>query len=130
MGNCSASPGLWFFSQRALVYQYQFECVEPNTSPALCFLALDLGIYVQHVLFHRFEWLGRWHRVHHTDLDFDVTTAIRFHPVEIILAMSIKMVVVVLLGAPPIAVLLFEVVLSLTGYASSAQFGRACRDKQ
>lgn len=87
----------------------------PGTiAAALCFLAFDLGIYVQHLLFHRFEWLWRLHRVHHTDLDFDVTTAIRFHPVEIILSMLIKMVVVVLLGAPPISVLLFEVVLSLT----------------
>lgn len=81
---------------------------------ALCFLVLDLAIYGQHVLFHRLPWLWRLHRVHHSDLDFDVTTAVRFHPVEIILSMLIKMVLVVLLGAPPITVLLFEAVLSLT----------------
>ncbi|MBE9538875.1 MAG: sterol desaturase family protein [Proteobacteria bacterium] len=87
----------------------------PDTLAVLvCFLLLDLAIYVQHIVFHRIESLWRLHRVHHTDLDFDVTTAIRFHPVEIILSMLIKMVLVVLLGAPPLAVLIFEVVLNLT----------------
>jgi len=87
----------------------------PNTLAVLiCFLLLDLAIYVQHIVFHRIDWLWRLHRVHHTDLDFDVTTAIRFHPIEIILSMLIKMILVVLLGAPPLAVLIFEVVLNLT----------------
>lgn len=87
----------------------------PGTIAAVfCFFALDLAVYIQHVLFHRFEWLWRLHRVHHTDLDFDVTTAIRFHPVEIIVSMLIKMALVVLLGAPPITVLLFEIVLSFS----------------
>jgi sterol desaturase/sphingolipid hydroxylase (fatty acid hydroxylase superfamily) len=80
----------------------------------LCLLLLDLAIYTQHVVFHRVTWLWRLHRVHHSDLDFDVTTAVRFHPVEIILSMLIKMVLVVLLGAPPLAVLIFEIVLNLT----------------
>ena len=80
----------------------------------LCLLLLDLAIYTQHLLFHRLAWLWRLHRVHHSDLDFDVTTAVRFHPVEILLSMLIKMLVVVALGAPPVAVLIFEVLLSLT----------------
>jgi sterol desaturase/sphingolipid hydroxylase (fatty acid hydroxylase superfamily) len=80
----------------------------------LCLLLLDLAIYIQHIVFHRVAWLWRLHRVHHTDLDFDVTTAVRFHPLEIILSMSIKMVLVLLLGAPPLAVLIFEIVLNLT----------------
>lgn len=93
-----------------------FNLVEvPQTlAITLCLLLLDLAIYIQHVVFHRVTWLWRLHRVHHTDLDFDVTTAVRFHPVEIILSMLIKMALVVLLGAPPLAVLVFEIVLNLT----------------
>jgi sterol desaturase/sphingolipid hydroxylase (fatty acid hydroxylase superfamily) len=80
----------------------------------LCLLLLDLAIYIQHIVFHRVTWLWRLHRVHHSDLDFDVTTAVRFHPLEIILSMSIKMALVLLLGAPPLAVLIFEIILSVT----------------
>ncbi len=75
---------------------------------------LDLAIYVQHVAFHKVPLLWRLHRMHHTDLDFDVTTALRFHPLEIVLSMLIKWAVVVLLGTPPVAVLLFEVILNAT----------------
>jgi sterol desaturase/sphingolipid hydroxylase (fatty acid hydroxylase superfamily) len=77
-------------------------------------LALDLVIYTQHVVFHKVPLLWRLHRMHHTDLDFDVTTALRFHPLEIALSMLIKLAVVVLLGAPPAAVMLFEVILNAT----------------
>ncbi|MDZ7622574.1 MAG: sterol desaturase family protein [Candidatus Competibacteraceae bacterium] len=77
-------------------------------------LLLDLAIYAQHVVFHRVPWLWRLHRMHHTDLDFDVTTALRFHPLEIVLSMLIKLAVVVALGAPAVAVMLFEVILNAT----------------
>jgi sterol desaturase/sphingolipid hydroxylase (fatty acid hydroxylase superfamily) len=77
-------------------------------------LLLDLAIYTQHVIFHRVPWLWRLHRMHHTDLDFDVTTALRFHPLEIVLSMLIKLAVVVALGAPAVAVMLFEVILNAT----------------
>lgn len=77
-------------------------------------LLLDLTIYAQHVAFHKIPLLWRLHRMHHTDLDFDVTTALRFHPLEIVLSMLIKLAVVVLLGAPPVAVMLFEVTLNAT----------------
>jgi sterol desaturase/sphingolipid hydroxylase (fatty acid hydroxylase superfamily) len=77
-------------------------------------LLLDLTIYAQHVVFHKVPALWRLHRMHHTDLDFDVTTALRFHPLEIVLSMLIKLVAVVLLGAPPVAVMLFEVILNAT----------------
>ncbi len=77
-------------------------------------LLLDLAIYAQHVIFHRIPWLWRLHRMHHTDLDFDVTTALRFHPLEIVLSMLIKLAVVVALGAPAVAVMLFEVILNAT----------------
>lgn len=78
------------------------------------FLLLDLAIYAQHVVFHHVPWLWRLHRMHHADLEFDTTTGIRFHPIEILLSMLIKMAVVVALGAPPVAVLVFEVVLNAT----------------
>lgn len=78
----------------------------------LSFLALDLLVYGQHVLFHKVGFLWRLHRVHHADTHVDVTTGIRFHPVEILMSMGIKMAAVALLGAPAAAVILFEVVLN------------------
>ena len=77
-------------------------------------LILDLAIYTQHVVFHKVAVLWRLHRMHHTDLDFDVTTALRFHPLEIVLSMLIKLVLVTLLGVPAVAVMLFEVILNAT----------------
>ena len=79
----------------------------------LSFIALDLVIWTQHVAFHRVPPLARLHRMHHVDLDFDVTTGLRFHPVEILLSLLIKSVAVVALGAPAAAVLLFELALNL-----------------
>ncbi len=75
---------------------------------------LDLVIYFQHLVFHKVPTLWRLHMVHHTDEDVDVTTGQRFHPVEILLSMGIKAVIVLALGAPPLAVLLFEVILNGT----------------
>ncbi len=75
---------------------------------------LDFTIYLQHAMFHFIPAFWRLHRVHHTDLDFDVTTGIRFHPIEIILSMLIKMAAVVLLGASALAVILFEILLNAT----------------
>ncbi|MGH6691168.1 MAG: sterol desaturase family protein, partial [Gammaproteobacteria bacterium] len=80
---------------------------------AVSFLALDLVIWVQHVAFHRVPLLARLHRMHHIDLDFDVTTGLRFHPVEILLSLLIKSAAVVALGAPAAAVLAFELALNL-----------------
>ena len=77
-------------------------------------LILDFAIYLQHVLFHAVPAFWRLHRVHHADLEFDLTTGLRFHPIEIILSMIWKMAFVAALGAPPIAVLVFEVVLNAT----------------
>ncbi len=77
-------------------------------------VALDFAIYLQHVLFHAVPALWRLHRMHHADLGFDVTTGLRFHPIEILLSMGIKMGVVVALGPPAVAVLLFEVILNAT----------------
>ena len=81
---------------------------------------LDLVIFGQHVLFHRAPMLWRLHRVHHADLDFDVTTGLRFHPVEIVVSMLIKIAAVVAIGAPAAAVLLFEVLLNASSMFTHA----------
>src|SRR3954467_9209550 len=78
------------------------------------FFALDLAIYGQHFAFHKVPLLWRLHRMHHADLDIDVSTGLRFHPIEIILSMLIKIGVVTLIGVPPLAVIAFEVVLNAT----------------
>jgi sterol desaturase/sphingolipid hydroxylase (fatty acid hydroxylase superfamily) len=75
---------------------------------------LDLAIYLQHVLFHAVPALWRLHRMHHADLEIDVTTGLRFHPVEILLSTGIKLAVVAALGTPAAAVLIFEVLLNAT----------------
>jgi sterol desaturase/sphingolipid hydroxylase (fatty acid hydroxylase superfamily) len=78
------------------------------------FLALDLAIYLQHVVFHKVPVLWRLHRIHHADLDIDVTTGVRFHPIEILISLAIKIAVILALGVPVVAVILFEVVLNVT----------------
>lgn len=75
-------------------------------------LALDLVIYAQHVLFHRVHFFWRLHRMHHTDLDLDLTSALRFHPLEIMISLLIKIAVVAVLGPPALAVFIFEVLLN------------------
>ena len=81
---------------------------------ALGALALDLVIYLQHVLFHAVPALWRLHRMHHADLDVDVTTGARFHPVEILLSMAIKLAAIAAVGAPALSVLIFEILLNAT----------------
>ena len=75
-------------------------------------VALDFVVWAQHVFFHAVPNLWRFHRVHHADPDFDVTTGTRFHPVEIVLSMAIKLAAILLLGAAVEAVLIFEVLLN------------------
>jgi sterol desaturase/sphingolipid hydroxylase (fatty acid hydroxylase superfamily) len=77
-------------------------------------ILLDLAIYLQHVLLHAVPAFWRLHRMHHADLEFDVTTGIRFHPIEILLSMGIKLGVVAALGTPAVAVLIFEILLNAT----------------
>jgi len=77
-------------------------------------ILLDLVIYAQHRVFHAVPWLWRLHRMHHADLEIDVTTGVRFHPIEIGLSLGIKIAAVIVLGAPPIGVLIFEVLLNAT----------------
>ena len=81
---------------------------------AIGVVVLDLAIYLQHVVFHGLPILWRLHMMHHSDLDFDVTTGVRFHPIEIFLSMGIKMMVVFLVGISALGVLIFEVLLNAT----------------
>ncbi len=81
-------------------------------------IALDMAIYCQHVMFHAVPPLWRLHRMHHADLEFDVSTGVRFHPVEILLSMAIKLAAVACLGPPASAVLVFEVLLNATSMFS------------
>jgi sterol desaturase/sphingolipid hydroxylase (fatty acid hydroxylase superfamily) len=78
----------------------------------LALFLLDLAIYLQHRVFHHVPALWRLHRMHHADLDVDVTTGARFHPVEILLSLGIKFLIIIPLGAAPLAVLLFEIALN------------------
>ena len=89
-------------------------------SIALSVALLDLAIYLQHVMFHAVPALWRLHRMHHADLDFDVTTGARFHPIEILLSMGIKLAVVAALGPPALGVLIFEVLLNATSMFNHA----------
>lgn len=78
----------------------------------LALVILDMAIYFQHVLFHALPLLWSIHRMHHADVDFDVTTGNRFHPLEIFLSMVFKLAVIMVLGAPVVAVIMFEIVLN------------------
>ncbi len=86
----------------------------------LAVIALDLVIYLQHVLFHALPILWRLHRVHHADLDVDISTGIRFHTLEMLLSYGIKCAAVLLLGVPALAVLAFEILLNATSLFNHA----------
>jgi sterol desaturase/sphingolipid hydroxylase (fatty acid hydroxylase superfamily) len=78
----------------------------------IAFVVLDFAVWLEHVVSHKWPWLWRIHRMHHADTGFDLTTALRFHPLEIVLSMLWKAAVIIALGAPPVAVLVFEMVLN------------------
>lgn len=86
----------------------------PWVEVLLALLVLDLAIYLQHRLFHSAPILWRLHRMHHADLDVDVTTGARFHPIEILLSLGIKFLIILPLGASPLTVLFFEIALNVT----------------
>ena len=85
-------------------------------------VSLDLAVYLQHILHHAVPVLWRLHRVHHADLDFDLTTGLRFHPIEIVISMGIKLSTVAAIGAPPLAVLIFEKMNTTTAVKSILYF--------
>jgi len=88
---------------------------------------LDLAVYTQHVLHHVIPVLWRLHMVHHADMEIDVSTGLRFHPIEIIVSMAIKLSVVAALGVPPLAVLVFEVALNTTSMFNHGNIRIPCR---
>ena len=90
-------------------YQLPFAFAVP-----LAVIAMDFVIWLQHVMVHAVPALWRLHRVHHADLDYDVTTGARFHPIEIVLSMLIKFATIIVLGPPVVAVVIFEVLLNAT----------------
>lgn len=86
-------------------------------------VVLDLVLYLQHALFHRLPALMRLHAAHHADPDFDATTGVRFHPLEILISMLLKYAAIAALGAPALAVLLFELLLNVTSLFSHGNVG-------
>lgn len=78
----------------------------------MAFVILDFAVWLEHVVSHKWPLLWRIHRIHHSDTGFDLTTALRFHPLEIVLSMFWKALIIIALGAPPMAVLVFEIVLN------------------
>ena len=99
----AAEAGIGLFNNIAAPYWLAF---------VVSFVVLDFAVWLSHVASHKIPVFWRVHRMHHSDIDFDVTTAIRFHPIEIVLSMVWKYAIVLALGAPAAAVLVFEIVLN------------------
>jgi sterol desaturase/sphingolipid hydroxylase (fatty acid hydroxylase superfamily) len=108
----AGAVGVALWAEQAGFGLLHWLAIEGWAAVVVSLLLLDLLIYIQHVVFHAVPLLWRVHRVHHADQEIDVSTGLRFHPLEILLSMFIKMGAVALLGAPAVAVLLFEVVLN------------------
>ena len=115
-----AGVGIAFLAQDHGIGLFNNVPVAPALAFIISLFALDGLIYGQHVVFHRFEVLWRMHKVHHADPDLDVTTAVRFHPLEILISLFVKAAAILALGVPPLAVIVFEVLLN-----GSAMFNHA-----
>ncbi len=107
-----AAVGTALFAESAGYGLFNMMDFNPLLTGIIAFFILDFAIWLEHVASHKIPVLWRIHRVHHADIDLDVTTALRFHPLEIVLSMLWKALLVLLLGAPVLAVLLFEIVLN------------------
>ncbi len=108
----AATAGFAFYAARNQIGLLNSIEIADWISIIIALIFLDLSIYIQHVVFHKIPFLWRFHHIHHLDLDFDVTTGLRFHPVEMLLSMLIKILIVLLMGVPVVAAMLFEVILS------------------
>lgn len=118
-------PSLLPLSAAVMAAQQDFGLFHTTAIPVwaafvLTILLLDLIIYWQHRILHTVPVLARIHRMHHTDRDIDATTALRFHPLEMLLSMVIKSAAVWMLGAPAPAVLVFEIILNGTAMFNHA----------
>jgi len=110
----TTAVGVALFAQKINLGLFNLFDFSPILSVLLSVILLDLAIYGQHVLFHSVSLLWRLHRVHHADTEFDVTTGLRFHPVEIILSLLIKFAIITCFGIPPVAVVIFEILLNVS----------------
>ncbi len=109
-----AAMGVAYWVQIQHIGLFHLTSMPYGLSIVLAIVILDLAIYWQHVFFHKIPLFWRFHRVHHVDLDFDVSTGLRFHPVEIILSMLIKFAVIIIFGLPAMGVLAFQIILNAT----------------
>lgn len=110
----AAAVGMTVFTQEHGWGLFNYAQIPYTIVVVVSVVIMDFAIYLQHVMFHALPVLWRMHRMHHADLDFDVTTGVRFHPFEIILSMLIKFAVIAVMGPPVLAVVAFEVVLNVT----------------
>jgi len=110
----AAAVGMAAFSSEQGWGVFNYYDVSPVFAVVVSVVAMDFVIYLQHIMVHALPVLWRLHRVHHADLDFDVTTGARFHTLEIILSMLIKFATIAVLGPPVVAVVVFEIVLNAT----------------
>lgn len=108
----TAAIGMSIYAQQHRIGLFHVRPVHAWMAVMASVIFLDLVIYLQHRVFHATPLFWRFHRVHHVDLDLDVTTGIRFHPIEIVLSLLIKYGAILLIGASAVAVLTFEVLLS------------------
>ena len=116
----AAVVGAAIVAQRQGWGLFNLVAVPPLLAAAASILLLDLTVWAQHLAMHKVPALWRLHRMHHADVDIDVTTGLRFHPLEILLSLAIKAAAAVALGAPPLAVLAFEVLLNATAIFNHA----------
>ncbi|VAW66820.1 Fatty acid hydroxylase family (carotene hydroxylase/sterol desaturase) [hydrothermal vent metagenome] len=119
----AGAVGMAHFAQQQGWGLLNYVDVHPLLAISASVIAMDFIIYLQHVMVHAVPALWRLHRVHHADLDYDVTTGARFHPVEIILSMIIKFATIIVLGAPLVAVIIFEVVLNAMAMFNHGNIG-------
>ncbi|MCB1491093.1 MAG: sterol desaturase family protein [Rhodobiaceae bacterium] len=117
-----AAVGVAFWAQQQGYGLFNMTGVPGWLAGLLSFVILDFAIYLQHVATHKIPILWRVHRVHHADHDLDVSSGLRFHPIEITLSVAYKIAWVTLIGAPPLSVFLFEVVLNACAMWNHANF--------
>ncbi len=118
-----AATGMALFAENNGWGFFNYYEFNPLLEIIISIIFLDLIIYLQHVLVHAVPALWRLHRVHHADLDYDVTTGSRFHPIEIIISMLIKLATIIVLGPAVIAVIIFEVLLNAMAMFNHGNIG-------
>lgn len=119
----AAAVGMATFAQQQGWGIFNYYDVQLYLAVIASIIAMDFIIYLQHVMVHAVPILWRLHRVHHADLDYDVTTGARFHPIEIILSMLIKFATIIVLGPPVVAVIIFEVTLNAMAMFNHGNIG-------